>query len=139
MNGIVYKLVATVILLMPAAAFAQSAQRGTPSQSGEPQYIVFIHSGPKKADDPVVRQIAGFLVRAGYVVRSPDDAQDLVGGPGVDYFADPALPVAQTVANTINELLPKLVGTALDDSKKLKPRKQQNVKNPATYLGVWLF
>jgi hypothetical protein len=137
MNGIVCKLVATVILLMPAAAFAQSAQRGTPAQSGEPQYIVFIHSGPRKPDDPVVRQIAGFLVRAGYVVRSPDDAQDLVGGPGVDYFADPALPVAQTVANTINDLLPKL-GTPLDDSKKLKPRKQ-NVKNPATYLGVWLF
>ena len=139
MIGIMYKLLAAVLLLMPASAFAQSAsQSGAPSQSGEPKYIVFIHSGPKKADDPLVRQIAGFLVRAGYVVRSPDDAQDLVGGPGVDYFADPALPVAQQVANSINELMPKLGGPPLDDKNKLKPRKQ-NARNPATYLGVWLF
>jgi hypothetical protein len=71
------------------------------------------------------------------LVRAPDNQRDVVGGPGVDYFDDSALDVAQDVANTVNETFEKLWGQVADD-RKLKPRRQR-VKNPPTYLGVWLF
>ena len=41
------------------------------------------------------------------------------------------------MANIVNEFLASS-GAPQDPSKKLKPRLQ-NIKNPPTYLGVWLY
>ena len=101
------------------------------------QFVVFIHAGPKLPDDKEIKQIAVALFQRGYLVRAPDNQRDVVGGPGVDYFDDSALDMAQDVANTVNETFGKLWGQVADD-KKLQPRRQR-VKNPPTYLGVWLF
>lgn len=131
MKRTICRLMTVLILLAPAPLAAQ-----LPSSS-EPKYVVFIHTGPKPADDPAIRQIAGILVKNGFVVRAPDNDSDLVGGPGVDYFSDEALPTAKQLAELLNGLLPKfqIEGVTI---KPLAPRKQ-NVKNPALYLGVWLF
>lgn len=132
MTRIICRLVAILLLLVPLPLAAQTVQ------SNEAKYIVFIHTGPVSPDHPSVRQIAGILVRSGnYVVRAPDNDRDLVGGPGIDYFSDAALPAATQLAASLNELLSKIKLQG-PEQKPLKPRKQ-SAKNPANYLGVWLF
>jgi hypothetical protein len=121
------RLIAALVLLAPATLVAGDMP---------PRYVVFIHAGPKSPDDPAVRQIAGILVKSGFVVRAPEGDSDVVGGPGIDYFSDDALPAAKQLAELLNNLLPKLISGV--PVKPLSPRKQ-NVKNPATYLGAWLF
>jgi hypothetical protein len=97
--------------------------------------VVFIHSGPKQSDDPVVKRLAVTLARQGYSVREPEEDQDKVGGPGVDYFGDQAKGKAQELADAVNGYLGPL---GQDPAKKLQPRKQSG-KSPPDYPGVWLY
>ena len=130
MKRIICRLVTAMVLLVPVPLAAQT------NQSSDFKFIVLMHAGPKLPDDESIRQITGILVRSGYVVRAPDNERDLVGGPGVDYFSDAALPAAKQLADLLNAWLSKLQqGAAL---KPLNPRKQ-NVNNPANYFDVWLF
>ena len=99
---------------------------------------MFIHSGPKTADDIIVKRLAVTLAKQGYSVREPEDDQDKVGGPGVDYFADQAKEKAQDVADKVNDYLRAKRRQPVDAAKKLQPRKQSG-KSPPNYLGVWLF
>jgi hypothetical protein len=94
--------------------------------------VLFIHCGPKTADDPTVKQIAIKLAGSGYSVREPEADQDKVGGPGVDYFTPAAAGEAKKIADLVSGYL------ALDESHKLKPRLQ-SVKNPPNYFGIWLY
>jgi hypothetical protein len=127
---------ALLMLLLCLLSLAQArAQGGPPALAGTP-YVLFIHSGPKTADDPVVKRLAVMLARQGYSVREPEQDQDKVGGPGVDYFDDAAKGKAQDVANTVNEYLAQNGSPA--DTKKLQPRKQ-SAKSAPNYLGVWLY
>jgi hypothetical protein len=130
---------ALLLALLPAAALAQPAQQRPPAPDADkgPRHVVFMHTGPKQTSDPGVRALAGALVRKGYLVRAPDDQQDLVGGPGVDYFADEDAGAARELADTVNAAMadPKLYG---DDPKPLKPRRQR-VRQPQGHLGLWLF
>ena len=126
-----------LILLLCLPSLAQSqAQGGPPVLAGTP-YVLFIHSGPKGADDPFVKRLAVMLARQGYSVREPEQDQDKVGGPGVDYFDDTAKAKAQDVANVVNEYFAQNPPPG-DTPKKLQPRKQ-SAKNAPNYLGVCLF
>jgi hypothetical protein len=127
---------ALLIVLFCLPSVAQSQVRAPPSVAGTP-YVLFIHSGPKKSDDLVVKRLAIMLARMGYSVREPEEDQDKVGGPGVDYFDDTAKAKAQEVADTVNEYLAQQ-SPPTDAGKKLQPRKQA-AKNAANYLGVWLY
>ena len=122
-----------VLFCLPSLALAQ-APPGPPAPAGSP-YVVFIHSGPKNSDDIIVKQLAVTLAKQGYSVREPENDQDKVGGPGVDYFADQAKAKAQELADAVNNYLGPL---GQDPAKKLQPRKQSG-KTPANYLGVWLY
>jgi hypothetical protein len=113
------------LLCLPSLAQAQSLPSTAP-------YVLFIHSGPKNADDPAVKRIAVLLAKAGYSVREPENDQDKVGGPGVDYFAPQAAGEADKVAGLVTGYL------GLDASKKLPTRKQSG-KSPPNYLGIWLY
>ncbi len=126
-----------LLLCLPSLAWSQVPQRGGPSQAAGNAYVLFIHAGPKKPDDAGVKDLALRLLKRGYVVRQPAFDQDVVGGPGVDYFTDQARSKAQEVADIVNDFLTD-TGTPPSDARKLKPRLQ-NVKNPPTYLGVWLY
>jgi hypothetical protein len=123
-----------ILLCLPASAQLR-AQGGPPAAGGTP-YVLFIHSGPKNADDPVVRRLAVMLAKQGYSVREPEDDQDKVGGPGVDYFSDQARATAQQVADLINSYLAQ--NGPVDPGRKLQPRPQ-SAKSPPNYLGVWLY
>ena len=136
MTSIRYFVLA-VLLGLPSLAWSQVPLRGGPSQAAGNAYVLFIHAGPKKPDDGSIKELALRLLKRGYVVRQPAFDQDVVGGPGVDYFTDQARGKAQEVADIVNDFLAD-IGTPPSDAKKLKPRLQ-NVKNPPTYLGVWLY
>jgi hypothetical protein len=112
---------------------AQANAQGAPPTPGP--YVLFIHCGPKKAEDKEVKELALMLAKLGYSVREPEEDQDKVGGPGVDYFADQAKAKAQEVADTVNGYLGPL---GQDANKKLQPRKQSG-KSPPNYLGIWLY
>ena len=127
------RAILTLLLCLPSLALAQAP----PGPPGTP-YVLFIHSGPKPADDIIVKRLAVTLAKQGYSVREPEDDQDKVGGPGVDYFADQAKEKAQDVADKINEFLAQNGLQPLDPAKKLQPRRQSG-KSPPNYLGVWLF
>ena len=127
------RTILALLLCLPALAQAR-AQAGPPVAAGMP-YVVFIHSGPKQSDDPVVKRLAVMLAKQGYSVREPENDQDKVGGPGVDYFADQAKAKAQDLADAVNGYLGPL---GQDASKKLQPRKQSG-KSPPNYLGIWLY
>src|ERR1700733_12369647 len=120
------RTILAILLCLPALAQTW-AQAGPPMAAGTP-YVVFIHSGPKGADDPVVKRLAVMLARQGYSVREPEEDQDKVGGPGVDYFDDAAKGKAQDVANTVNEYLAQSGSPA--GAKKLLPRKQSTKNAP---------
>jgi hypothetical protein len=126
------RAILAILLMLPSFAQAQQGP-GTPAGTGV-LYVLFIHCGPKTADDPQVKRLALLLAKQGYSLREPEEDQDKVGGPGVDYFADEARAKAQEVADAVNAYL----GPQVDPSKKLQPRKQ-NVKNSPNYLGVWLY
>lgn len=131
----IFRLLLILALCVPVPLHGQGAPpSGTRDKS---QFVVFIHAGPQSPDDKETKQIAVALFQKGYLVRAPDNQRDKVGGPGVDYFDDSARDMAQDVADTVNETFEKL-GVQVADDKKLKPRRQR-VKNPPTYLGVWLF
>jgi hypothetical protein len=117
-----------ILLCLPCLAHAQ----GAPPTSASGPYVLFIHSGPKTADDPAVKKIAVQLARAGYSVREPENDQDKVGGPGVDYFAPQAAAEAAKVADLVSGYL------GLDPARKLPTRKQSG-NSPPNYLGVWLY
>jgi hypothetical protein len=136
MTAIRYVLLA-ILLRLPSLVQSQAPPGGLPQTSSPFAYVVFIHCGPKKADDPAVKQIALLLAIKGYSVREPENDQDVGGGPGVDYFDDQAQPKAEEVAKVVNEYLAGLTPPQ-DPNKKLKARKQ-TVKSSSTYLGVWLF
>jgi hypothetical protein len=131
----IFQLLLILALCLPVPLHGQ----GTPPSGtrDKSQFVVFIHAGPKLPDAKEIKQIAVALLQKGYLVRAPDSQQDKVGGPGVDYFDDSALGMAQDVADTVNETFGRL-GVQVADDKKLKPRRQR-VKSPPTYLGVWLF
>ncbi|HXO72429.1 MAG TPA: hypothetical protein VN838_26010 [Bradyrhizobium sp.] len=122
------RTILVLLLCLPSIALAQ-APPGPPSAT---PYVLFIHSGPKSADDPEVKRIAVSLAKAGYSVREPQNDQDKVGGPGVDYFAPQAANEAAKVAGLVSGYL------GLDASKKL-PTRRQSGKSPPNYLGVWLY
>jgi hypothetical protein len=124
-----------ILLCLPSLALAQ-APPGPPGAAETP-YVLFIHSGPKNADDIIVKRLAVTLAKQGYSVREPENDQDKVGGPGVDYFADQAKAKAQDVADKVNEFFAQN-GQPVDPAKKLQPRKQSG-KSPPNYLGVWLY
>jgi hypothetical protein len=117
-----------ILLCLPCLAHAQ----GAPPTSASGPYVLFIHSGPKTADDPAVKKIAVQLAKAGYSVREPENDQDKVGGPGIDYFAPQAAAEAAKVADLVSGYL------GLDPTKKLPTRKQSG-NGPPNYLGVWLY
>jgi hypothetical protein len=123
------------IILCCLPTVAQSQVNAPPSLAGTP-YVLFIHSGPKKSDDLVVKRLAAMLSRK-YSVREPTGDQDKVGGPGVDYFDDKAKAKAQEVADTVNEYLAQQ-SPPIDAGKKLQPRKQA-AKSAPNYLDVWLY
>jgi hypothetical protein len=131
---VIKRTILAILLCLPALAQAW-AQAAPPMAPGTP-YVVFIHSGPKKSDDPVVKRLAVMLSKK-YSVREPTDDQDKVGGPGVDYFDDRAKAKAQEVADFVNEYLAQQ-SPPMDASNKLQPRKQAT-KNAPNYLGVWLY
>src|ERR1700754_4681441 len=131
---VIRRTILAILLCLPALAQAW-AQAAPPMAPGTP-YVVFIHSGPKQSDDPVVKRLAVMLAKQGYSVREPENDQDKVGGPGVDYFADQAKAKAQDVADKVNEFLAQNGG--VDPAKKLQPRKQSGKSTP-NYLGVWLY
>lgn len=118
-------------LLWSALAYAQSK----PPTAPQGPYVLFIHSGPKKAADPVVKGLAVVLVRQGYLVREPVEDRDNVGGPGVDYFAEESRGKAQDVADAVNDYLGSV---GQEPGMKLQPRKQR-LPSPSQQLGVWLY
>jgi hypothetical protein len=130
---VIKRTILAILLCLPALAQAR-AQAGPPVPADTP-YVVFIHSGPKQSDDIVVKRLAVMLAKQGYSVREPENDQDKVGGPGVDYFADQAKAKAQELADAVNDYLGPL---GQDASKKLQPRKQSG-KSPPNYLGIWLY
>src|SRR4051794_2355374 len=150
MKPIKYVLLA-VLLCLPFIAQSQSpappaSKSPTPPTSKSPgppalstgnpfKYVIFIHCGPRKAEDPAITELVVLLAKQGYSVREPESDQDLGGGPGVDYFDDQSRERAEEIATTVNEYLAKLTPKP---TGKLVARKQ-NVKNSPTYLGVWLF
>jgi hypothetical protein len=139
MTTFMSRLFLVLALCVPGSLHAQGIQQRAAPQSTNSRYVLFIHAGPKKPDDSVVKKIAGTLAQKGYSVRAPDGEVDNVGGSGVDYFADTAQGVAQDVANTVNKIL-KDEKLLEPDKKGLEPRSRaQRTKNPPTYLGVWLF
>jgi hypothetical protein len=109
-----------------------------PSQTLVPKYgketVVFIHSGPRPPNDPVVRAVAVALLQQGFLVREPEPDQDRVGGPGVDYFDPTSMDTARQIASSVNQVLSKEAPSA----KPLAPRLQK-ASTPAFYFGVWLF
>jgi hypothetical protein len=141
MKAIKYVLLA-VLLCLPF--LAQSQSPSPPSKAPGPpalstanpfKYVVFIHCGPRKADDPAITDLVVLLARKGYSVREPESDQDLGGGPGVDYFDDQSRERAEEIASIVNDYLAKLTPKP---TRRLVARKQ-TVKNSPTYLGVWLF
>ena len=149
-SGLLAVLAVCVVTAAPASGQAPKAE---PKADGRPEaaadakpqtkidtskFIIFIHAGPKKKDDRTVRLISGALYGKGYVVRAPDDDQDEIGGPGVDYFDDSARDPALDVAAIVNETFAKL-DVDRDPKQKLSPRRQTKTKNPSNWLGVWLF
>jgi hypothetical protein len=128
------RAILAVLLCLPALAQAQAPP--APPGAADTPYVLFIHSGPKNADDIIVKRLAVTLAKQGYSVREPENDQDKVGGPGVDYFADQAKAKAQDVADKVNEFLAQ--NGPVDPAKKLQPRKQSG-KSPPNYLGVWLY
>jgi hypothetical protein len=127
---------ALLAILLCLSASAQLRAQGAPPAPGSTPYVLFIHSGPKNADDPAVRRLAIMLAKQGYSVREPEDDQDKVGGPGVDYFSDQARATAQQVADLVNTYLAQ--NGPADPGRKLQPRRQ-SAKNAPNYLGVWLY
>jgi hypothetical protein len=128
-----------ILVCLPSLALPQSQgglQNGASMDPGN-SYVLFIHAGPRKKNDPVVTRLAVQLLQRGYLVREPEEDQDVVGGPGVDYFAPQAAERANDVAKFVNDYLAQ-GGAPPSAGKMLKPRLQ-SVKNPATYLGVWLY
>lgn len=107
------------------------------SQTLLPKYgketVVFIHSGPRPPNDPVVRAVAVALLQQGFLVREPEPDQDTVGGPGVDYFDPTAQATAQQIATTVNQVLGREA-----PGRPLAVRLQK-ASTPAFYFGVWLF
>ena len=140
MNALLLRAIVVFAALAPMLVHAEGAgpgkQQGRPAEP-EKKYVLFIHAGPLPPTSEVVRNVTLVLARRGYLVRAPDDDLDAVGGPGVDYFDDSARSKAEEIADIVNDILPKL-GIQVADDKKLRARKQ-NAKNPAEYLGVWLF
>jgi len=130
-----YRLLLVLAVCVPSSLYAQGIQQQGVWQGDTSKFVLFIHTGPRRPDDKVVKRIAGALAQKGYLVRAPDGQQDNVGGPGVDYFADTALDAAKDVAKTVNDILQKEMSRT---ENTLRPRRQRT-KNPATYLGVWLF
>jgi hypothetical protein len=127
------RTILAILLCLPSLGLPSLAQSQTQqSGPGADLRVLFIHCGPKTADDPAVRKIAVKLASSGYSVREPEEDQDKVGGPGVDYFAPNAAGDAQKIADLVNELL------APGPDRQLKPRLQ-SAKNPSNYFGVWLY
>jgi hypothetical protein len=129
MRSLIYVAVAVAMLLAKGVADAQSPAPGTANR-----YILFIHSGgwSDNGEDPtIVKRVASALAQRGYLVRPPDAQRDDTGGAGIDYFAEADKDIAQDVANVVNNVLYK-------DEPKVHPRLQR-IKNPAGYIGVWLY
>jgi hypothetical protein len=130
MRILIHRILLIAIITTPIASPAQQQQMRKPDY-----FTVFIHAGaksPPAAD--VIKQITIYLARKGYSVRAPDNEQDVVGGPGVDYFSTEDAAAAKDVADIVNEAFNALKV----DGPKLAPRLQR-VRNPPGYIGVWLF
>jgi hypothetical protein len=120
------------VLLISIAMFLLSggsaAPQSTYQRSGD---VVFIHCGPESPDSPIVQRITKALVNDGFLVREPETDQDLVGGPGVDYFDSGSKEKADAIARLVNSILGP-------DKPQLTARYQR-VRNPSYYYGVWLY
>ncbi len=94
-------------------------------------YTLFIHYGSKTPSNQDVSTLVSNLKREGFLVRGADPKRDEVGGPGVDYFQDEDEAGATKIAELVNKWLP-------EGATKLKARRQR-VRNPAGFIGVWIF
>lgn len=127
-----WRLALLVVLPLVGQASAQNVRQAP----GGIQYVVFLHAGPNLSN-PKIKQVAGALFEKGYLVRAPDNEQDTVGGAGVDYFDESAKTAADEISTLMNTTLKRLeLKTGAD--QELRSRFQR-VKNPPTYIGVWLF
>jgi hypothetical protein len=127
---IAYSLALLIFGLLPSQIFAQQRE------IDNSQFVVFVHAGPKLSD-PKIKQVTGALFAKGYLVRAPDNEQDKDGGAGVDYFDKAAEKTATEIAALVNERLTTLNLRGPDDVALVL--RLQRVKNPPTYIGVWLF
>lgn len=124
---------ALVAMLLCIMLLAQAHAQSQPSKTAGGPYIVVIHCGPNKANDPAIKKLTLSLTGQGYSVREPEEDQDKVGGPGVDYFSPDAKGEADKMAD--------LVSTELSLKAK-PPSRLQSVNNALYqkfYLGVWLY
>lgn len=124
------------LFVMASLAGQAAAQPMRQAPTGSVQYVVFLHAGPN-LNDPKIKQVAGALFEKGYLVRAPDNEQDTVGGAGVDYFDESAKKAADEISEILNAKLKEL-NLKTDADANLAPRFQR-VRNPPTYIGVWLF
>jgi hypothetical protein len=101
------------------------------------EFVVFIHTGPRNTNDPLVLKIATSLVQRGFIVRAPDSLRITDGNPRVDYFSESAYKTARMVADLVNDAK-RSSALSGDLNRSLTPQLQ--IKSGAEgYLGVWLF
>jgi hypothetical protein len=127
----------TALLMSLAVLAGRASAEDAPRDPGH--CIVFVHGGGKKERDArneAASAIAKELAKSGYVVRSPDQEQDVVGGPAVDYFDEADLACARAIAAVVNANTE--VGKLQEKPIQLAPRRQR-IKNQPGYIGVWLF
>jgi hypothetical protein len=131
MNRLLAQILVILVLTVPLPLRAQ--------QMRQSEFVVFIHAGPRSANDPIILQIAGYLSRMGFIVRAPDFERDTFAGPHVEYSSESASSVAQQVADLLTKMKQAISGLSPDERRPLRVQQQLNTKNPPGYLGVWLF
>jgi hypothetical protein len=127
MMRLITRILFALLLAVPLPLHAQE----TPEE-----FVVFIHSGPRNPDDPLVVQIASSLAERGFIVRVPDNLRSPYDDPRVDYFSQSAYRVARLVADLVNTA--KSGALSPNENKPLTPQLL-STKNRATYLAVRLF
>lgn len=127
----IYRAILVILLCLPA--FAQAQAQNEPPKPAAGLYIVYIHCGPKKAVDPAIKGIALALTKSGYSVREPEEDQDKVGGPGVDYFSPDAKNEADKVAAFVSGQL------SLNPPLKARLQTSKETLYQKFYLGIWLY
>ena len=104
---------------------------GTTAQDNIRRYVIFIYLGRNAL---LTTQAARALAERGYIVKQVDD-QNVVSGPGVDFFREEDRQGAEAVASLVNDLLKKQLPR---DTQTLRARLQTGVSNPPGFISVWL-